>query len=412
MLHSAPSPGISDDPSGRSAPGPGPSARLARPIVVLSDIHLEHQGSEATAEALGALVRKHAGHEILLAGDVFGLSNDPPDRDPLESLAALLGPQPALLAALRSHLASGAPITLLAGNHDAAVGSPGTRDALLSLLELDRAAPLAVEPWFVRRGSLHVEHGNVWDPDNAPVHPLAPWTPASEPLGIALTRRFVAKNRVWEFAHAHETTLSEGMRRAYALFGVRTPLLVYRYFSTSAAICFRTLVERGGREREAGGRALSAHASRLGFDEAVMRELLAALPSPTHTAPEQTFMRLYYDRVLATLALILGVPWALARLSPAGLGLSLAAAGYLSWNVRHSGSRYQNLPIPRLREGAAIVRELTGAGTVVFGHTHVPEASDGYRNTGSFGYPPEGAGRPYAYVTERGEIDLRRFAGA
>src|SRR5690606_16338269 len=110
-------------------------------------------------------------------------------------------------------------------------------DALLDALEVDRRARLEVSPWFVRRGSVHVEHGHLYDPDNAPSHPLAPWSIATEPLGIALTRRFLAPNGVFAFAHAHETTPLAGLLRTFRLYGPRAPLIVYRYFATAIRLC-------------------------------------------------------------------------------------------------------------------------------------------------------------------------------
>ena len=94
---------------------------MATPFIIVSDVHLSHEGSASTADALVKLVQASAGQEIILAGDVFGLSSDPPSRDPVESVCTLLQGYPTLLAALRRHLGSGAGLTFLAGNHDAAL---------------------------------------------------------------------------------------------------------------------------------------------------------------------------------------------------------------------------------------------------------------------------------------------------
>jgi hypothetical protein len=58
-----------------------------------------------------------------------------------------------------------------------------------------------------------------------------------------------------------------------------------------------------------------------------------------------------------------------------------------------------------LREGAQIIRRITGAKLVVFGHTHVAESVDGYSNAGSFGYPHAGLGRPYLVVDPTGSAE-------
>ena len=228
----------------------------AAPFVIVSDVHLAHQGSSPTADALSALVRRYPGHELVLAGDVFGLSSDAPARDPVESVQSLLRAYPGLCQTFREHVLAGAGLTFLAGNHDAALSDERMRPALLAALELGTDSPLEIKPWFIRRGRVHVEHGHLWDPDNAPAHPLATWSVATEPLGIALTRRFVARRKVWQFAHAHETTVVEGFRRAFQLFGARAPLLVAQYFAASSAICAETLFDRGlAAERAQGARA-------------------------------------------------------------------------------------------------------------------------------------------------------------
>ena len=72
---------------------------------------------------------------------------------------------------------------------------------------------------------MHVEHGHAYDPDNAPTHPLVVPSVATEPLGVALTRRFLAPNRAFDFAHATEITPFEALARAARVFGTRMPLL-------------------------------------------------------------------------------------------------------------------------------------------------------------------------------------------
>lgn len=376
-------------------------------FVVVSDLHLEQLGSKNTARAMAELVRDHPGREIVLGGDVFGLSHDPKEHDPVASVIGILSAHPELEAALRDHLERGGKLTLLAGNHDAALAEPRMLSALSRRLG-DTQHGLSVARWFIRRGAVHVEHGHLWDPDNAPAHPLAGWSHQSEPLGISLTRRFVARRGVWQFAHAHETTLLRGLQRAFQIFGWRAPLLVQQYFATSAGIVFETLFDRGlSEERRQGELELSRTATREGVDEAALRRLLDRVPPPTHVDFWRTFLRLYYDRVLAALGASTALTWLLRAPTPPGALLALGSAAYLSLNVRMAGARYTNRPVRLLRDGAAVVRELTRAELVVFGHTHVPELSAHYANSGSFGYPPHGHGRPYLLIDPRGSAELR-----
>lgn len=380
------------------------------PLVVLSDLHLVHDVCDPTAHAFSGLLGDYAGHEVVLDGDIFSLSNDPRTRNPIESVCTMLGEHPELINRLRTHLTGGGALTIVAGNHDAALTTPGMREALLSRLELTEAARLTVEPWFARRGSIHIEHGHIWDPDNAPSHPLAPWSPVTEPLGIQLTRRFVAKHQVWEFAHAHETTLVQGLLRAYHVFGPRMPALVMRYFSTSFRICVEALFDRGlAAEQRLGEEALLEQSKQQKVELEALRALLAAAPKPTHTGFSETFLRLYYDRVFSALGIATGALLLLLRQSPFGMALALGGGAYWTLNVKSSGSRYQNMPVRRLREGAELVAKLTDARLVVFGHTHVPELGESYANAGSFGYPASGMGRPYLWISPSGTPELRRY---
>lgn len=375
-------------------------------FVVVSDLHLEQLGSKNTARAMAELVRNQPGREIVLGGDVFGLSHDPKEHDAVESVLGILRAYPELEGAMRQHLAGGGRLTFLAGNHDASLAEPRMRDALRTHLE-DTQSSLSVARWFIRRGAVHVEHGHMWDPDNAPAHPLAGWSHQTEPLGISLTRRFVARRGVWQFAHAHETTLLHGLQRAFRIFGWRAPLLVQQYFTTSAGIVLETLFDRGlSDQRRQGELELARIAAHEGVDAEALRRLLDRAPEPTHVDFWRTFLRLYYDRVLATLGATSAVTWLVRTPTAPGAAVALASAAYLGLNVRLAGARYRNRPVRLLREGAEIVHEVTRAELVVFGHTHVAETSAHYANSGSFGYPVIGHGRPYLVVDPRGTATL------
>ncbi len=381
-----------------------------RPLVIASDVHLSHGASHDAAHALSRLILEHAGHEIVLSGDIFNLSCDAPRRDPMASVVDMLRPHAELRAAMRGHLAAGSPLTLLAGNHDAAVMRKELRPSILALLELDLATPFENLPWFIRRGGVHVEHGHVYDPDNAPTHPLWYEGPATEPLGVALTRRFLAPNRAFDFAHEHEVTPLAGFVKAFRLFGPRMPLLVARYFSTAAALCWEAAIDRGvNRTQRAGEEQVPECAELLDVPVEMVRRLLEALPEPTHHDLRETFFRLYFDRVLATIGSITGIGAGALLRSRSAFALGLLAAGYLFGSVRKSANRYSELPVERLREAAEAVRQLTGASLVIFGHVHVEDEAPGYINSASFTYHA-GPGWPYLRVGEDGHAERRRLS--
>jgi predicted phosphodiesterase len=386
---------------------PGPS----EPLLIASDVHLEATGSARSAGRLAQLLAEHAGHELILNGDIFNLSLDRPSRDPGESAQTTLRSYPRLIAALRQHLAAGHGVTFVAGNHDAGILTRGTRERLLELCELNGDARLALEPWFIRRGGVHIEHGHVHDPDNAPAHPLALWSPVSEPLGIALTRRFLAPHDAFAFAHAHHTTPLEGLKRTFTTFGARAPWMVMHYFAMSGRLTAESAVpERLAAEKARGASAVAPFATRNQLSTQTVQALLDALPRPTHEAFERTFFRLYFDRVLATLGVIGGGARMLLG-GPLGIAsgaLALSSALYLRHSVKQGVDRYSSLPVKRLYAGAELVRRVTGAELVVFGHTHCEDEAEGYKNSASFSYTQR-KGSPYLFVGRDGKAERREI---
>jgi len=386
--------------------------RLERPLVVVSDTHLGPESPASVGRDLAKLVAANAGAEIVFSGDVFDLSFAPRYEESAEFLAALLGRVPALGAAVHRHVAAGAPITLLPGNHDAALGERPVADVFRGRLDLSEDAPVRVSPWFVRRGDVHVEHGHVYDPDNAPVHPLAEWSGRTEPLGVALTRRFVAATGASDFAHAQDTTPVSALARAFRLYRARAPGMIARYFKTAIELCAESgpaVAPHAERERTVGEGRLFAFAGDVGVAPDTVAALIGRVPPPTHLRRSDTFLRLYFDRVFATL-LFAASAAAIPR-RPAASLLALASFAYLAGSTLRRKDRYGNLPHLRLSEGAARIRELTSARIVVLGHTHHSVAEDGYLNTGSFAFPRE-SGRPYVTVDEHGRAELRSQNGS
>lgn len=384
----------------------------SEPLVVASDVHLTQGGSERSAGRLAKLIEQYPGHEIVLAGDIFNLSLDAPSRDPSESIASIVAEYPTLAGAMKRHLDAGHALTLISGNHDAGVMVRGTREQLLAVTGAGAQSRLAIEPWFIRRGDVHVEHGHVYDPDNAPAHPLAAWSPETEPLGIALTRRFLSPHDAFHFAHAHHTTPLQGLKDAFVKFGGRAPMMIVHYFATSSRLAAEAAVpERMGAEKARGESAIDDFAQRSGVSAQVVRELYGALPRPTHEDFKKTFFRLYFDRVVATLGVAGGATRVLMGGAAGGVvggALALSGALYLHQSVKKGVDRYSSLPVKRLFEGADLVREVTGAKLVIFGHTHCEDEAEGYKNSASFSYTYR-KGSPYLLVDPSGHAERREI---
>ena len=378
-----------------------------RPLIVTSDLHLSADASAGTVNALTQLIRGNPGHELILAGDVFNLSWEAPGSSSIEAILTVLSAYPKLVGALRAHLSAGTPLTFVAGNHDAGIMTEALREALLQKLQLSGESALQIAPWFVRRGDVHVEHGHFYDPDNAPAHPLAEWTPETEPLGIALTRRFVRPSGAYHFSHAHETTPLAGITKAFRMYGARTPLIIAHWFRVAGKLCLETRQrDRFDAELSSGEAALANFSDLVQLDPEVLRTLLESGAVPTHRNFKKTFMRLYFDRVFASSSLLLSSAAYLAWKSRAAGIVSLLAGLYLIQSVQRTGNRYEDLPVERLRAAAQRVRELTRAKAVIFGHTHQVDEVPGYANSGSFGYAR--GSRPYVRVSEAGALRVER----
>ena len=155
---------------------------------------------------------------------------------------------------------------------------------------------------------------------------------------------------------------------------------------------------RGADEVALGRAQAEGFAEELGIPRAMIDDLLALGATPTMESLSRTFTRLYFDRVLATLTMASG-------LTAVGLGArrggaTLLALGALlmgaSWALGHD--RYTGTVEQRLAESAGQIGRATGAGLVIFGHTHREALSEGYANTGSFAFPSGAPGRPYLEI--------------
>lgn len=393
-----------------------------RPFLVVSDLHLAKDDSGEAAGDLAELLGRHRTHEWIVNGDGLALSSDPPGFPLSESLESIFAAHRTLAQALRSQLLGGGAVTWVAGNHDAALMHADAREVLLRSLRLERG-DLRICPWFLRRDGVHIEHGHRFDPDNAPVHPLIGWSLETEPLGVALTRRFIAPNAAFAFAHAHETTVVRGLVRAFGVFGARTPFLLARYFRTAFELC-REASRRSRQSDATEGaclQALERFAAELAEEAAepnpALLETLAALgPTPTHYRFGPTFMRLYFDRVFAGVLATGGggLGFALRRapiIGPSLLAVSACSAAYLALSTLRAPNRYRGAPEERLRQGAELIANTTQADLVVLGHTHKPELGSRYTNLGSFAYAPE-AGRPYLVGEPGARPELRWYRSA
>jgi len=376
---------------------------LNRSAIILSDLHLGPTCPPDTAAAAARVIRRHPGHEVILLGDTFDLSIDPPELDPALSVSRHLVANPEFKEALRERLVQGTPVTLFAGNHDAQLAAPHVRSEMLDCLRLNDRAQLACGTWCLNWEGLHLEHGHMYDPDNAQTHPLVAPHFDTEPLGIKMMRNVLAPTDALFFAHAHELTPLRGLTQAFIELGPAAPRLVTRYYLEALKVFARAKATSFCEEESLGANRLLACASASNLEIELLQQLLTARASPRHHRRRDVFYRLYLDRSIATavwwsstvLGAVTSIPafWGLTGISLAFLGASLARG-----KNRYSGSLTN-----RLRNAALNVRKLMDARAVVFGHTHVEETVPGYVNNGSFGFGGHN-GRTYLLLESRDSL--------
>jgi UDP-2,3-diacylglucosamine pyrophosphatase LpxH len=388
-----------------------------RPLVIVSDVHLGHRRCDDVADDLARLVASHPEHEIILNGDTFNLACDPWSTDPAVSAPAMIAAHPELRTALEGHLAAGGHLTFVAGNHDMALQRPGVRVALASLLGRNAGrstdagsgpsgadARLSIEPWILRRGAIHIEHGHLYDPGNSPTHPLAEPSPRAEPVGMELTRRFVGPYDLWEvLADRWTNRPAENLGVMYDKLGWGVVTSSLYYCGLLGLVNLETAVPaRLNRDRRAGEAALPAFATRVGLPEGTLRGLVAGRHEPMHFSFAATFMRFGFDALAAIAALPGGIAAAILTRRPMWLLLSAAGLGYLVAARDRLAHRGANHMPEDLREGAALVHHLTDARLVILGHTHREDEMEGYLNLGAFGDRPATGARTYVHVDEAG----------
>ncbi|MFO0617791.1 MAG: metallophosphoesterase, partial [Polyangiaceae bacterium] len=347
-----------------------------RPTLAVGDLHLVRDGSAATSSDLTRLVREHPGSRLAIAGDLFDLSADFPGESPLVALRHALAASP-LIPALGEHVDRGGELWWVAGNHDAPIGEPEARAIVLDALSLrgDARDRVRVSPWFVRGDGLHLEHGHLYDPDNALSHPLFPCVRS---LGVQFVEEFIAPTGALRYLNANDATPLKLFVSAFTWYGRRGPYVVYRYFRTA----FRALGRSGrfyddANEVTVGTERERAFAESVGVEADLIARLREHASTPTMKSFADTFRRLYLDRVAATVALTTGAVLAATRHRRAAVALVGAGAAVMgtSWALGHD--RYGGAVSERLTRAGVAIAESTDTELVVFGHAHREVASKG-----------------------------------
>lgn len=380
-------------------------------VLVFADVHLVRHTPRDVSEDLARLIAEHAGSRIIVAGDLFDLASSLPRLPLREAIASVLGSHPALREALARHVDRGSDLWLVSGNHDVEVGQEGFHDALLEALGLRPSAgqTLRTTPWFFRDGSVHIEHGHLYDPDNAPAHPLVV---GELSLGTHFTEQFIAKTGAHHYLNANDSTPLKLFVASFTRYGPRAPHVIYRYFYTAFSAMLKSGPFYRGRDEVALGRERAAElAEALGIEREVLDGMAALGATPTMESFSRTFTRLYFDRVLATLSMAGGLSAAAFGAPRRGMGAFALGALLMGTSWAKGHDRYSGTVTERLSGGASRVAALTGAKLVILGHTHREAHGDGYANTASFAFPGSAPGRPYLEIEGDPErpVAVRRY---
>lgn len=386
-------------------------------MVALGDVHLTRTTPRTVSDDLARLIEKHSDARLVIAGDLFDLSADSPKLPLDRAIDEVLTTHASVKAALGRHLEQGSEVWLVSGNHDAALGFADFRAGLEKSLDLSAAARkrLRTTPWFFREGFLHIEHGHLFDPDNAPTHPLVL---GEASLGVHFVEQFIAPTGAYRYLNMNDETPLKLFLSAFSFYGPRAPYVIYRYFHAAIHAVVRSgpaFRKRSKKEEPLGEEELARFTEALGISPDMARSLLDLGARPTLASVSRTFSRLYFDRVLSTIAMTAGL--SAAALGHKRAGKTVFSLGALamasSWARGHN--RYQGTTAEQLAEGAQKIVNATNARLVIFGHTHREALGENYANTASFAFPRGAPGRPYLEIDgdmERPKAHRRYWTGS
>ncbi len=359
---------------------------------------------------MATFVAAHPGARFVFAGDFLDPVADAPNVPRPRAMRAIFARHPAATRALRRALDTGSEVVLLSGNHDDAIGHRELRPTLRQALTHNHASRqrLSVSPWFWRRGALHVEHGHLYDPDNAPEHPLIC---GQRSLGVHFSASFIHPTQAHRYLQNNDDMPLALLLAAFRWYGWRAPHVIYRYLVTAVTALARSgPYYRAAAEGQLGATQQAHFAAAAGVPQDMLQKLLAGRATPTLRSWSHTFARMYLDRLLSTALAGAGVSLTLSGRPRRGLSLATLGGLLLTLNWAHQRNRYAGSVVARLTAAASRIHRTTGAALVVFGHAHREALNDHYANTASFAYPRRAPGRPLIEVdtTSSGPRAIRR----
>jgi UDP-2,3-diacylglucosamine pyrophosphatase LpxH len=352
--------------------------------IVVGDLHL-HTGSDpAVSKDFARLLSSQPAGLLLVNGDLFDLDHVAKERKlgihgTPDRVVRILDAFPDVVGSLKDWVSRGGKIVWLPGNHDAEICLPNVQALLRERLGLSEDQ-LRFEDHAHFQEGLWVEHGHQRDPGNR-FHPDTPTAVAKErlsafPLGCLMTRYLLC--RIPQFTNRGDNYMTplRVLIRVIKNHGLAAPGMVALYILSSYRIAWQAVLAR----------------RRGDADD--------SSDSPMQS-PVRIFHRMYMDRVMLCILLVLIAVLGLTGLLEPILALILGVLGlvFLLWRPARK-ALYKN----RDRKGCISAADelLKGeARVVVMGHCHHEESRSinggTYLNQGAFHMPGD-RGRPYVVI--------------
>lgn len=346
--------------------------------------------------------------ELVLNGDVFDFDSvvQLPDdgRGRINWLARLRGlsseewmsrfkmeciirDHPVWFAALSDFLAKGHRVAFVVGNHDVEVNWPCVQELIRA--ELPKDADVVFCCWFYLTNGTYISHGHQYDPNCAIPDPINPLISVHGrprmriPFGD-LACRYLLNGMGYFNPNATDNYIMSGWQ--YVRFFVRyalltQPLLIWTWFWGAIAtllITIRDHLRPAMRDPMLVDEKVRAVAESSNVTPKMVRQLGAIHSESACSRPWSLLRELWLDRGFLLMLLLFGAWQIILHVNiavPIHLGwvavpTVLLMLPYVLYARRVKSSVFAE---PLLDERRAnLIREITGAKRVVFGHTHLP----------------------------------------
>lgn len=399
---------------------------------VLSDLHLteahrperrrplwmaykfeKHFIDEDFAKLLAHMTQHHdAPIELVLNGDIFDfdcvtqLPADPPVR--IDWLARLRGlaseewmscfkmeviirDHPIWFGAVKRFIESGNRVVFVFGNHDVELAWPSVQRLICDALGRDpEDGQLRFCDWFyLSEGDTYISHGHQYDPNCVVENPIDPLIEVHKrprvriPFGD-MANRYMLNGMGYFNPNATDNVIMSGLQYAKFFFRymlLTQPLLLWTWFWSALATLVITLKDHwrpAMRDPLRIDEKVADVAKRANSTPAMVRKLNAISVASACSRPLSIIKVLWLDRgflflalMFASWQLILHINVALP-ISPLWVLVPMAAL-IPPYVVYASSVKATVFDKPLLDERLGhLIHEITGAKTVVFGHTHEP----------------------------------------